>query len=382
MGILRDWIFGVPAGALSPLHGAPAFAVTPDDIPPSVLGIAAYDLTSAGPAAKMDRKRAMQTPAFKRVRDLICGPLGTMPLLYVAPDGAREANQLFRQPEKDVPRSVTMTRTAEDMLLDGVAWWEVTDFDGVWPSRIKRLKKADVTVDDANSRVYHKGRHIPNDRLIKFESPTAALLESAARAGRASYDLEHAASVAADGTPPMEYFTPKDPQDQLDDDEVVQFLDDWLTARRKRTAGFVPGHMEHHIVGWSPEQLQLVAARAEARLGIALEAGVDPEEVGVSTTSRTYANMFERRKAFLDFTLGPYRQAVEDRLSMNDVTPDGYTAAYDIDAFLRTDPLTRMQTYQVGRAVGAYTEAEVREAEGRAPLTDQQKKDVASSDLP
>src|SRR5690606_29464466 len=97
--------------------------------------------------------------------------------------------------------------------------------------------------------------------------------------------------------------------------------------------------------------------------------GIDPEELGVSTTSRTYFNAQDRRKAFLDFVIGGYRQAIEDRLSMPDVTPAGYTVRFNLSAFLRSDDKTRMETYEIGLRVGAYTRSEVRDLEDKQPLT-------------
>lgn len=102
-----------------------------------------------------------------------------------------------------------------------------------------------------------------------------------------------------------------------------------------------------------------------AVLEIARISGVDPEELGVSTTSRTYANQFDRRKAFLDFTLGPYITVIEQTLSGPNVTPRGYRARFDLDAFLRSDPAGRFAAYKVGLEVGALTEAEIREAEDK-----------------
>jgi hypothetical protein len=72
----------------------------------------------------------------------------------------------------------------------------------------------------------------------------------------------------------------------------------------------------------------------------------------------------------LDFTLAAYRAAVEQRLSMRDVTPTGFEVKINMDGFLRSDTKTRMETYEIGMRVDAYTSDEVRELEDRPRITE------------
>jgi phage portal protein BeeE len=117
-------------------------------------------------------------------------------------------------------------------------------------------------------------------------------------------------------------------------------------------------------------------------LEIARAAGVDPEDLGVSTTSRTYQNSEQRRQDLLDFTFAPYVAAVEQRLSMKDVLPRGYTAKVNFDAFLRGDTKTRMETYAIGAPLGVYLDDEMRELEDRPPLTSAQKAELKPEPQP
>jgi hypothetical protein len=58
----------------------------------------------------------------------------------------------------------------------------------------------------------------------------------------------------------------------------------------------------------------------------------------------TYANVQDERKQFLTLSLQPYVSAIEDRLSMDDITARGNEVKFDIDSnFLRTDPLVELQ---------------------------------------
>jgi phage head maturation protease len=369
----------------APVDVAPTFAIVDEtQIDPAVFGLVSYTAPNA-PAARVDRRTAMQVPAVKRSRDLIAGPLGWLPLELFNADGVKVPWTLWDQPERNVPRTVTMTRTAEDMLFESIGWWRITEFDledfPGFPLHVERLKPTRVNVsDDTRKRcpegvlgcsgtVTVDGKHEHDPNLIRFDSPNDALLVAGARAIRTCLGLIGATSRFADGVPPVDYFTPTDPNNEPENPQSV--VDDWTANRRQNSTAYVPAALTYNIAGWSPDKLQLAEAKREAVLEIAREAGVDPEELGVSTTSRTYATTFDRRKAFLDFTLGGYLSAIQDRASMGDVIPQGWRSRFDLDAFLRTDPKTRYETYEVGIRVGAIDAAagEVRQLEGKPALS-------------
>jgi len=272
-----------------------------------------------------------------------------------------------------VPRSVTMTRLVEDLFYDRIAWWQKTELDyRRYPLFVKRLDPREVDVNDDTGKVYVKGKHVPDDMLIRFDSPNDAMLEAGARAIRQCLILDQAAQRYAEGAPPGDYFTPSEGADPYETTEELrtELLDPWATARKTRSTGYIPAAVTYHANQFNPQTLELADQRQHAVLEIARVAGVDPEELGVSTTSRTYANQYDRRKAFLDFTLGGYRAAIEDRLSMGDVTVLGSLVRFDLDGFLRSDAKSRYEAYKLGLEVGALDQDEIRPAEGKPQLPD------------
>lgn len=368
MGSVWSWLLRseplVPAMALDETD-QPSFMVDTDAIDPAVFGLQSY-VSPTAPAPRISRREAMQVPGVKRSRDLIAGSIGTLPIDLYNPQREQVASNLFSQPESDTPRSVTMARTVEDLLFEGVAWWRITEF--AWhgyPVKVKRLDPRTVSVGDG--KVMVDGKHVPDSQLIRFDSPNDGLLVAGARAIRTCLALDAAANRYADGAPPLDYFTPADGVDPGEDEDIVGVLNDWQTARQTRSTGYVPAALQYNIAGWNPEQLQMAEARQHATLEIARIAGVDPEELGVSTTSRTYANQFDRRKNFIDFTLGGYLVAVEERLSMGDVTPRGYYAKFNLDSFLRSDTKSRYEAYEIGLRVGALTQADIAALEDKTP---------------
>ena len=319
-----------------------SFAIEPTTVVATVVGADPVAPHVSATSPRISRALAMQVPAVKRVRDLTCNAAGVAPLRLRNAAGVVIPWALFEQPERGRARSVTMTRTYEDLLFEAEAWWYTTEFGWHgYPTFVTHMKPGRVRVVDGD--VYVDGKPATADdlnRLIRFESPNDALLVAGARAIRTCLMLEHAAALLADGIPATEYFTPSEGMDPATtDDEIVAMLNDYIEQRRQRKVGYIPAALDYHTgQGFTPEQLQLADSRNHAVLEIARLASVDPEEVGVSTTSRTYANMFERRKQFTDFTTGPYQVAVEGRLAMPDVTPRGTLPFTDLESFLGADP--------------------------------------------
>jgi HK97 family phage portal protein len=330
------------------------------------------------PETKITRTEALSVPAVLRARNLIAATIGTLPLDLHDKSHNIVPWKLFVQPEVSYPRSFTLTMTAEDLLFEGEAWWRVLEF--AWhgyPSRVERIDRGRVNVD-TDGKVRIDGHVVPATELIQFVSPNPALLIHGARAIRTLLKLDAAAGRYADEPMALGWFMPAEGADPADDTQIQTALDAWKVARQTRSTGYIPAALKYQQAQMmTAEQLQLAESRQHAVLEIARLTGIDPEDLGVSTTSRTYQNGVQRRLDFLDFTLGPYVTALQERLSMGDVTQRGYYAKFKFEGFLRTDALTRYQTYQLGLAVGAIAENEVRDLEDKPPLTAAQKKAAA-----
>lgn len=338
-----------------------SFAVS---VPPEISG----QWTTALGGTKVSRSDALSVPAVLRARNLIAGSLGALPLHLHQPDKAVVPSLLFDQPEIGIPRSVTMTALYEDLLLDGISWWRVRKFAWTgYPETVGRVAPDRVAVQP-NGTVLIDGKPVPDAELIRFDSPHPGLLTVGARAIRTCLLLDQAAARYANEPMPSGYFAPTDGVDPASDEDMEELLSGWDASRKRRTTAYVPAGLDYRTVQWSPEQLQLADARQHAVLEIARLSGVDPEELGVSTTSRSYSNLETDQQKFRAQTLNHYSTAVEERLSMGDVTPRGYYARTAWDAFLRTDTASRYAAYEVGLRVGALDDSEVRALEDKPAL--------------
>lgn len=371
-------------------------------IPPELLEAM---LQGGNIAPRVSREQALQVPAVLRARNLIVATLASLPMNFHDKLGnISEITTLLKQIDPDIANIVTMAQTYEDLLFESVAWWRVVSFDGRgFPNSAVHVPHSSVHVAGTgdlpavsrissdipfpvNGQVYIDGAPVPDHEIIRFDSPNPPLLVHAARAIRQALNLDKTAARYADDLPPLGYFTDLDGEEPLTEDEAQAAIDRWREANAKRTWGYVGG-LKAETLQFDAEQIQLADQRQHAVLEIARATGIDPEDLGVSVTSRTYQNGETRKLFLLDFNLNALLTTVEQRLSMGDVTPRGYVARAKLNGFLRSDSLTRMNTYKVGLEVGAYADKdEVRAEEGKPPLTRAQKdseaiKDAAVRDL-
>lgn len=369
-----------PPAAMTRQRPSARFSV---DVPAEML----QAMTGNGTIApRVSRDEALQVPAVLRARNLICGSLGTLPIRVHGPD-RRVVTDVTYLPsgniDPNVANSVVKAQIFEDLFFESIAWLRVTKFGWHgYPVEARHVPVGSVHVAPAggmmlpsqsqispdqpfpvDGQVYIDGMPVRDEEIIRFDSPNPPLLRHAARAIRTCLKLERAAALYSDDPLPLGYFAPKGDVEPPTKGEIEEILDDWEEARAKRAWGFVNGALEAKTLQWNPEQLQLAAQRQHAVLEIARATGIDPEDLGVSTTSRTYANQEQRWQALINTTFGPYVTAIQERLSMRDVLPRGYEARIDFGGFLRGDTMTRMQTYKVGREVGAYDDERIADLE-------------------
>lgn len=328
-------------------------------------------LVNGSAPGRISRAEALSVPAVLRCRNLICSTLATLPLAATNSVGERVEHALLVQPEAPlgIVRAVTMAETLADVLLDGAALWlTILRSANGYPVAVQRVETGRWS-QDADTRVIRvNGREVDPRDVIVFGSPNPPLLTVGARAIRSLMLLERTANLYAEAPEPSTSWRSVDGVDP-DEVDVRAFLSAWVAARKAGSVAFVPSafeQMESHRL--TAEELQLGEARSFAISEICRLAGVDPEDLGISTTSRTYQNNVDRRKFFIDFTLAPYMSAITERLSLGDVTPRGQSVRWVLDAFLRSDTLTRYQAHEIGLRAGFLTIDECRAMEDRPPL--------------
>lgn len=335
-------------------------------------------------APPMPREVALTIPAYLRAHAIIAGGIGQLPLKITYEDTGEPApwRWFTKEPEPGVVPSVTKANIISDLIDYGHAWlWQVgSSYER--GDYYRRIDASTATLQpnlvSTHYGTYEEWPEIPG--LVRFDGPIPALLKYGRRALWSLARLEQSALSIATGQPPIDWFEVADGF-ALDDEEgtgdnpdhpewseIDAFMDEWREARKKRTTGYIPPGLKYVQGGFNPEQLQLGAARDHAIAEISRLTGIDPEDLALAISSRSYFNAQDRRRHRTDYVLGPYMKAFEERASRDDITPRGQAVTFDLTGFLRPDDLTAAQVDQVLIGSKILTIDEVRERRRLRPL--------------
>ena len=302
----------------------------------------------------VSREEALSVPALQRCRNLLAGTIGAIPMeLYKKSTNESIGSPVWlEQPSYSQPRSVTIAYTVESLLLYSQAFWKVVEVyaeDGR-PSRFEWIanNRVTATLDSTNTFVKSyavDGMTLPNDglgSLITFQSLLPGILNTGVQTIRAAIDVQKAAAIAANT--PMATGYIKNTGADLDPKEVSGLLAAWKNARNNRSTAYLTSTLEYNPVSFSPKDMMYSEAIFSLSTDIARLCNVPAYYVSAdANNSMTYANVQDERKQFLTLSLQPFISAIEDRLSMDDITARGNIVKFDIDRnFLRTDPMEEL----------------------------------------
>ncbi len=349
-----------------------------------------------GLTGPVGRAEALSVPAIQKGRNLLCS-ISTLPMVQKDANNVRVRNPLLEQFDPDIPNVVHMAQTIEDLVFDAIAWWRITGFgfDG-YPMTVRRLEPSSVSLKPPAGRtpsplpsgddpragvVYVDGKPVDAREIIRFDSPNPAVLKVCARSIRRAIRFDKAAEKYAANPRPLDYFTPTDGVDPAKDEEIAEILAEWKQSRQSETTAYVPAALAYNTVETAtPADLQLVQLQQQVTLDLARALGVDPEDLGVSTTSRSYANIIDRRRDRINDVYAPYMRAITDRLSMGDVTKRGYRVEFDLTDYMKSNPTERWMTYEKGLTLGVYSREEVRQKEGEPPMAEAVTRETPATD--
>ncbi len=335
-----------------------------------------YNTFGAGP---MDRTLATQVPAVNRCANLIKGVIGYLPLeLYKKSTGAQLGTPLWcEQPDIRQPRSVTISWTVDSLIFYGVAYWRVTEVyaDDLRPSRFEWVANTRVVaqLNQLGTEVLYytiDGQKVPMvgvGSLVTFQGLTQGVLQTAGRTIQSALDLEKAAAVAAQ-TPMATGFI-KNTGADMPESQVQGLLAAWKAARQSRSTAYLTSTLSYETVGFSPKDMMYNEASQYLATQIARAMNVPAYYISADmNNSMTYQNIIDGRKEFVAYSLQPYICAIEDRLSMNDITAAGHIVRFNIsETFLRSDDKARLETLEKMLALGLIDIEQAKEMEDLTP---------------
>ena len=332
-----------------------------------------------GVLTAVGREEAMSVPSVARCRNLIACTIGGLPMeLYKKSTGEELGKPLWlEQPSISQPRSVTIAWTVDSLLFFGVAYWRVTEvyFDDGRPARFEWIAPGRVSfTTDSNTNFITQytidGSPVPMSglgSLVTFQAQDEGILQRGARTLRSAIDLEKAMRVAT--STPMPSGVIKNTGADLAPAEVQGILAAWKQAREQRSTAYLTSTLDYQPTSFSPRDMMFVDAIQNTATQIARMMNVPAYYISADqNNSMTYANVQDERKQFVALSLAPYINAIQDRLSMDDITARGNIVKFDVDsAFLRVDPMERLNVIEKMLSLGLITVEQAMEMEDLTP---------------
>jgi HK97 family phage portal protein len=330
-------------------------------------------------AGIMDRATALQVATVSRCRNLICGVISYLPLeLYKKSTGQELQSPLWlEQPDIRQPRAVTLAYTVDSLIFYGVAYWRVTSLyaDDGRPSGFEWVANTRVTVttDAMGYEVAYyavDGKKVPMSgigSLVTFQSLLPGVLETGARTIQAALDVQKAAAVAA--ATPMPTGIIRNQGADLPEAQVQGLLAAFKSARQNRSTAYLTSTLDYQTVGFSPKEMTYNESSQYLSTEISRLMNVPAFMVSADmNNSMTYQNVLDSRKEYVAYSLQPYICAVEERLSMDDITAHGNVVKFAVDeTFLRADTMARLDAIEKMLALDLIDVQTAREMENMSP---------------
>jgi len=327
----------------------------------------------------MDRALAMQVPAVARCRNLIAGVISYLPLeLYKKSTGAELGSPVWlEQPDIRQPRSVTISATVDSLIFYGVAYWRVTEVyaDDLRPSRFEWVSnlRVNAQLNPKGTEVMYytvDGLQVPMSgpgSLITFQGLIQGVLQTAGRTIQSALDIERAAAVASQT--PMATGYLKNTGADLPEDHVQGLLATWKASRASRSTAYLTSTLSYESVGFSPKDMMYNEASQYLATQVARAMNVPAYYISADmNNSMTYQNIIDGRKEFVAYSLQPFICAIEDRLSMNDITANGNVVKFNIEeSFLRADTMKRLEAIEKMLSLGLIDVEQAKEMEDMSP---------------
>lgn len=332
-----------------------------------------------GVSTNATRNEAMSVPAVARARNIICGTIASLPIhLYGTNTGQKLTTPvMLYQPDPASPKAVTLAWLADSLLFYGRGYLQIleTYAEDNRPRAARWIdpNRVTTTTDLSGTLVTGyavDGAAVPNQgrgSLIAFQGLDEGLLARAGRTIRTAVELEAAAYRAAQEPTPQVAL--KNTGVDLPAAKVLELLTGWKKARQERATAYV-GNLDIQPLSFDPKAQQLVEARQFMASEIARAVGIPAWYLNAEAASMTYTNVTSERRALVDFSLRPIMKAIEDRLSMEDVSVRNSEVRFDLDDFLRGNPLERIDVITKLLAANVIDIDEARAMEDLAPRGD------------
>jgi HK97 family phage portal protein len=325
---------------------------------------------------RVSRKDAMSVPSVARARNLICGTVASIPLEYYnkRTGEVMAAPRWINQLSKNQPSFVTINWIVDSLLFYGNAYLRVTERyaeDGR-PAAFEWIANSRVTfTTDLEgimiTQYYVDANPISMDDIVTIQGLDEGVLERAGKTIQAAIDINRAASISA--ATPMSSGILKNTGADLPPQEVSGLLAAWKRSRQNNSTAYLTSTLEFQSTQFSPKDMMYNEAIQNLSTEIARAMNVPAYYLSADqNTTMTYANVTEERKQFFALSIEPYIQAIQTRLSMDDISTAGHEVRFAVfDTFLKQDPMVELQVVEKLLTLGLITTEQAMEMTDLTP---------------
>jgi HK97 family phage portal protein len=304
---------------------------------------------------RVSRHDAMTVPSVARARNLICGTVASIPLEYynkrtgevIAPP--RWISQL----SKSQPSFVTINWMCDSLLFYGVCYLLVTERyaeDGR-PSAFEWIANTRVTfttdlMGQFVTQYYVDASPVNMNDIVTIQGLDEGVLDRGGRTIQSAIDVERAAATNSANPQPTGFL--KNSGADLPPNEVQGLIAAWKRARQNNSTAYLTSTLDYNPVSFSPKDMMYDSAIQTLSTQVARTMNVPAYLLSSeANTSMTYSNIQDERKQFFALSIEPYIQAIQARLSMDDISTSGHEVRFAVyDTFLKNDPLVELQVIE------------------------------------
>jgi HK97 family phage portal protein len=321
-------------------------------------------------------------PLYAAVR-LITDQFAATPL-----HGYRDAGGVPRQMPQDpqiltpavatTSRSTWKTQCITGLLTRGNAVGLYGGYDqSGWPTSIVWVPTGDVQCDDENPAApiyWYLGRRLEPGTFVHIPWLTLpgkvwglsplGMFKNLWETGAAAQLL--ARNFYDSGGVPSGHF--KNTARELSPEAAAEMKTKFKIAVSGRDVLVTGNDWAYNSIGLPADQLAFVASLKLTATQIASIYGLSPEDIGGEAASGLQYSTVEMNQIKLSTnTMRPWYTRVEDALAQ--ATPRGQFLRFDLDALVRADLKSRMESHEIATRIGGETQDEMRAKEAKPPLT-------------
>jgi portal protein len=319
------------------------------DLPPGVAAAFGINVDTE----TVTRREAKTVPAMRRGEQVITGVISSLPLVSqrleqgedgrtapVQPDRTPVRRSLLEQPDPRMTYSEWVRRVSEDLVYMPWSWCRKQEETADrFPRYLVHMDWRLIRLDLHKGVLRYDGEVVPNNEIVRFDSPGNGMLYDGAVVLRTALKLEAAVRRFAELDVPLgvlrdESNATASGRVKMDDEDIDKLLDRWAAGAKKRVTRFI-GRLKYERIQLDAAAIQLAQARERSDVAIAQLLNLDSSEVNApGESSMTYVNTAAKAASRVN-AIRPYMNAIAQRMSAADITPRTQKTVFDITGYVR-----------------------------------------------